>query len=106
MTLIPCSRIASSIFGGVPESVITWSMSPNPQIRLKPLRPNFEESASTTVFVAEAIIARFRHASCRCVVESPYSGSMPSTPRKSLLQAKLSSIRTAYSLTTKPTNGG
>lgn len=31
----------------------------------------------------------------------PYSGSMPSTPRKSLLQAKLSSIRTAYSLTTE-----
>ena len=96
VTSIPMPFSISTQWSEMPLSVITCSTSSSPQIRPKPLLPNLLESASTIVFCEACIILRLSCASCICVVVNPKSGSIPSTPRKSLLQEKSSRIFSAY----------
>lgn len=77
---MPRASTASRFFCEMPESVIIMSMSSILHILAKPLRPNFDESASTIVFCADSIMLRFNSASRMSVVVKPYSKSIPSTP--------------------------
>ena len=98
---MPSSSMERATAGETWLSVIIVSTSSIPQIRAKPRRPNLLESASTTVFCAVRIILRLSSASRMSVVEMPKSRSMPSTPKKNLLNEQLSRILSAYSPTTE-----